>query len=248
MKKLNIKEIKEITFKKENDIYHVFITEPLSLPVLYLIQNIKIITPNLISFLGFILTLVATWFFFKGSFIIGALMYFISYFTDSLDGKLARLRKTANPFGGFVDSVFDTFRTPILTLGLIFYLSYSFNHILIFVILVIYPILILSYDYLCATAYNMNKSKQLMTVLEEKQSDSVLLKLKKSLKRYRLRLAYTSAETNALVFLLIPILSSIFGKIELVIYGYILGDILVLSLMIPFLFLQGKELKKQQKT
>jgi phosphatidylinositol phosphate synthase len=65
------------------------------------------ITPNTITLLGFLGTLVAAWLIAGGRFGVGAAVFIPSAFLDLFDGLIARRMGTASRWGAFVDSVSD---------------------------------------------------------------------------------------------------------------------------------------------
>jgi len=240
---MNIKEIREKTFKKENTFYHVFITEPLTLPALWIVQNMRYITPNGLSIAGLFMTIGTAWLFLQGNLIGGAVLYFVSYFTDSLDGKVARLRDISSPLGGYLDGVIDTFRPFLLTLGLGLW-TYELLGVEALLVGFTYVTFVLAYQVSTATAYNLNKNKQVMNILMEEKPSSLMIKAKKWLQKYRLRLGYTTAETNAIVFLIGPVIAFITGINAIVLWGYVFGSVMILLLLSIFLFVQFRQLAK----
>lgn len=241
-----LKEIKAKVLKKENCIYHRFITEPLSIPVLWILQWLPWITPNGVSWLGLLLTIVAAFFFAQGNILWGAIMYFVSYFTDSLDGKLARMRNMQSKMGIFVDSFVDLVRVPLLTGGMVLFFK-DLGVSLFFLLGFIYVALVAMYDALCSKTVVLNQGKQLMTALEEEKRGGFLLSMKKTLKAWRLRLGYTTAETNAVVFLVAPLLAVLTGKVDHLVYGFMIGIGMLTLLFSAVLILQYKKLRREEK-
>ena len=70
------------------------------------------IHPNYITVFGFLLTVACGLLFLDGnqqSLILGAVMLYLSFFLDKLNGDLAREKKVASEFGYFFDSACDIF-------------------------------------------------------------------------------------------------------------------------------------------
>lgn len=87
------------------------------------------ITPNLISWISFILSITATLFFFLGNYltlVIGGILVQISSIIDGCDGEIARLKFKETDFGGWFDAVLDRYADAFVILGLTYYF-YSFN-------------------------------------------------------------------------------------------------------------------------
>ncbi len=90
------------------------------------------ITPNMITFLGFILNLLATIIFILGAEFgdrsdhstigyAGAIIL-IAGLMDMVDGRLARVGKSASTYGALFDSVLDRYSELIMFLGICYYL------------------------------------------------------------------------------------------------------------------------------
>jgi phosphatidylglycerophosphate synthase len=67
------------------------------------------LTPNMITTLSAIFGFVAIYFILKDKFIIGAVLYFISYYFDCLDGFYARKYDMVTKFGDYYDHIKDVF-------------------------------------------------------------------------------------------------------------------------------------------
>lgn len=78
------------------------------------------ITPNILTVIGFLFNIVATFFYAKGLFgYAGWIMVFGATF-DLFDGQVARLTGKSSKSGAFFDSVMDRFSEGIIFLGLAF--------------------------------------------------------------------------------------------------------------------------------
>ena len=73
--------------------------------------------PNLLTLLGFLVTLVASFLIIQGFWILGALAIILSGAFDLFDGVIARNLGKVTPFGGFLDSVLDRYSDLILLLA-----------------------------------------------------------------------------------------------------------------------------------
>lgn len=71
------------------------------------------IQPNQVTFVSFLLVLLAGWFFAEGRFGYGLLAGWIMTFLDTVDGKLARVTVTSSKFGHYFDHLIDLFHPPI---------------------------------------------------------------------------------------------------------------------------------------
>lgn len=79
------------------------------------------LTPNAITLLGLIGTIVGAYIIAQGKMTIGGIVLLLSVLVDSLDGTMARLRGEPSDFGGFVDSVSDRYAEFITFAGLLYF-------------------------------------------------------------------------------------------------------------------------------
>lgn len=76
-------------------------------------------TPNMITTLGNICTLIFIYFFMKRDFILSAIFFFFSYVFDCLDGYIARSYNMVSEFGDYYDHISDGMKTIAFTILLI---------------------------------------------------------------------------------------------------------------------------------
>ncbi len=81
------------------------------------------ISPNLVTFIGFCLTIVAATLMVRGQFLAAGCLLFISGIFDALDGTLARVTGRMSRYGAFLDSTLDRYSEAIALLGLLLYYS-----------------------------------------------------------------------------------------------------------------------------
>ena len=77
------------------------------------------ITPNILTFVGFVINLVAAYLFAYGYFRWAACVIIFAGLFDMLDGRVARVSNRVTPFGGFLDSVLDRYSDLSLLIGLL---------------------------------------------------------------------------------------------------------------------------------
>ncbi len=80
------------------------------------------ISPNVISMIGFLLTVGVAFVIGVGYLRLGGVLIFAAAGFDALDGTLARLTERTSRFGAFLDSTLDRFSEAIIFLGLFIYL------------------------------------------------------------------------------------------------------------------------------
>ena len=93
-------------------------------PILFLLLKLKL-TPNAVTFLGFLICCISAYFISSGSFLIGGLLVLFSGFMDIFDGALARKMELITDRGAFLDSTFDRLSEAIVLIGLIYFFSTS---------------------------------------------------------------------------------------------------------------------------
>lgn len=76
------------------------------------------LTPNQVTLLGFLLTLIASYEFYLGNQIVAGTIMAIGSLLDALDGALARATGKVSRFGGFLDSTLDRLSDGALLVGI----------------------------------------------------------------------------------------------------------------------------------
>jgi CDP-diacylglycerol--glycerol-3-phosphate 3-phosphatidyltransferase len=79
------------------------------------------INPNLLTFLGLVINIVAAWEFARGRFLAAGLVVIGAGVFDLVDGPVARASNRVTRFGGFFDSVVDRYSDLALFMGLLVY-------------------------------------------------------------------------------------------------------------------------------
>tara|TARA_B100000941_G_C28506790_1_gene557865 strand:- start:1295 stop:1891 length:597 start_codon:yes stop_codon:yes gene_type:complete len=112
-------------------------------PILFLLLKLKL-TPNTVTFLGFLVCCISAYFISSGSFLIGGLLVLLSGFMDIFDGALARKMELITDKGAFLDSTLDRLSEAIVLIGLIYFFSSSneTNLVLLTALSLVFSILI----------------------------------------------------------------------------------------------------------
>jgi CDP-diacylglycerol--glycerol-3-phosphate 3-phosphatidyltransferase len=92
------------------------------------------INPNILTFLGVLISLWAAFMFGYGSLLGGGLVIILAGIFDMLDGAVARVSRSETRFGAFYDSVIDRYSDVIILQGLLVY--YARHQMLGYVVLV----------------------------------------------------------------------------------------------------------------
>ena len=90
----------------------------LTLPIVKFLAKTPV-TPNAITWLGFLLTVGAAVLIITGNLIAAGLVVLFAGFLDMLDGALARLNNQATRFGAILDSTLDRLAEAALLLGIL---------------------------------------------------------------------------------------------------------------------------------
>lgn len=80
------------------------------------------LTPDMVTWIGFIAHFAIAYFIITGSFAIAAVLLVVFGLFDTLDGSLARLQEVDSPRGMFLDAVTDRFKEVILYTAISWYL------------------------------------------------------------------------------------------------------------------------------
>ncbi len=79
------------------------------------------INPNVLTFIGLLINVVAAALFGYGRFLAAGLVIILAGIFDMVDGRVARATNTVSLFGGFFDSVLDRYSDLALYFGLLVY-------------------------------------------------------------------------------------------------------------------------------
>lgn len=91
------------------------------------------INPNLLTFIGFLITVYAAIQLARGKFLEAGLIIILAGIFDILDGRVARITNSVTKFGAFFDSVLDRYSDIAIFLGLM--INYSKSQRLTYMIL-----------------------------------------------------------------------------------------------------------------
>jgi len=109
------------TFKPREEWWSRVFATPIANLVLTGIADWSFITPNRLTILSFILTILSAAIILLGSskslFVAGIILQ-IAYIIDCMDGQLARYRQSVSRIGSFLDKLSDYIKFPVVLLGL----------------------------------------------------------------------------------------------------------------------------------
>lgn len=101
------------TFKARDAWWTTLLVDPLAAPVIRLLANRTRVTPNQLSAFAFVLGLGAVGAFLAGGrlwLVAGGVLFYLAFYVDCMDGKIARLKGTGSTWGQWMDFIFDRFR------------------------------------------------------------------------------------------------------------------------------------------
>ncbi|WP_433499686.1 CDP-alcohol phosphatidyltransferase family protein [Sphaerimonospora sp. CA-214678] len=104
--------------KPRDSWWTVFMVDPLACRLALLVANHTKITPNTLTRLSMLGGLASAVAFLEGALILGAVLFYLSFMVDCMDGKIARLKGTGTPFGLWLDYVGDRIRVVCCAFGL----------------------------------------------------------------------------------------------------------------------------------
>ncbi|GLW96237.1 CDP-alcohol phosphatidyltransferase family protein [Microtetraspora sp. NBRC 16547] len=104
--------------KPRDSWWTVFLVDPIACRLALLVANHTSITPNGLTRLSMVLGLTSAVCFAQELLIAGAVLFFVSFTVDCMDGKIARLKGTGTPFGLWLDYVGDRIRVLCCSFGI----------------------------------------------------------------------------------------------------------------------------------
>ncbi len=117
-------EIVQKSFHNREAWVNVLLFKHITIPLVYLMVNYTKITPNIISILSLFFGFGSAYAYFDGHVVIGGVLYFISYIFDATDGKVARIKKNGNVYGGWFDIAIDRVNLTLISTAI------SYNYFL----------------------------------------------------------------------------------------------------------------------
>jgi len=74
-----------------------------------LVKTFSFIPPNILTLLGFLIVVIASFLILNGKFRLGGLILIVGSIFDALDGQIARIKEKSSKFGAFFDSTLDRY-------------------------------------------------------------------------------------------------------------------------------------------
>ena len=114
--------------KKRDYWWTVLVVDPLAIPLTRMMAKRRWATPDEVTIVSLVLGLLTGLFFAVGdtwALITGAIVYYLSFVLDCVDGKLARSLNVSSARGHALDAMSDSARRASAAIGIITYLVYS---------------------------------------------------------------------------------------------------------------------------
>ncbi|NUT10294.1 MAG: CDP-alcohol phosphatidyltransferase family protein [Nonomuraea sp.] len=106
------------TRKRRDSWWTVYFVDPVACRVALPVANRTRMTPNGLTVFSLVLGTVSAACFAMDRLVAGALLFYLSFMVDCVDGKIARLKGTGTPFGLWLDYVGDRVRVVLCAGGL----------------------------------------------------------------------------------------------------------------------------------
>ncbi len=212
---------------------------PPSVRIVWFLANFTSLTPNKVTVISFLVGVLSAVAFYLHNYILGAILYELSFMIDTSDGKLSRLLGKSTKTGVVFDGMLDTLRLFIVSLALSFSYYSLTNNYLIFVYMFTAVFLVMFFAF--TGLFIMYRSGPEPEIKEKTRIESKVKDLNKGLigrfrsylrEECRTDLMYSNMEQEAIMFFFFPILSVFFG-LKFVEYGLFIG-IITMALWILF--------------
>ncbi len=122
------REAKERGLKKKPDaLSEVLLADPISLPIAYMISRYAPVHPLVVSAFAFGARILAAWQFAVGNLVSGAVLAFVGFVLDAVDGKVARMTRRDEVLHGSFDFMLDSLAFVLMGLGLSYWARQAAN-------------------------------------------------------------------------------------------------------------------------
>ncbi|WP_304453756.1 CDP-alcohol phosphatidyltransferase family protein [Nocardiopsis sp. YSL2] len=114
-------EVRTRTLKERDSWWTVFLVDPMAIRLVRVVANRTSVTPNQLTVAALFLGLGAAVCFalgYRQALALGAVLYFLCFVVDCVDGKLARLTGSESLIGAWMDYVSDRFRVLVCAVAL----------------------------------------------------------------------------------------------------------------------------------
>lgn len=121
-RRVGLKQIKAVTLKPVDAWWTVLVVDPVAVRVIWLMARLRApVTPEGITWVSLAVGLASGGCFADGRYVLGAVLYEVSFFLDCLDGKWSRLTGASTERGAFLDGLTGTIVLVAVVSGLGFH-------------------------------------------------------------------------------------------------------------------------------
>lgn len=120
MPSYTLDEVRSRVCRERDSWWTVWAVDPIAIRLVRLVANRTSITPNQLTVTVLLLGLGAAACFAVGLWpflVVGAVLYYLCFLVDCMDGKLARLTDRESLFGSWMDYIFDRFRVLVCAIA-----------------------------------------------------------------------------------------------------------------------------------
>lgn len=120
-RRYSLEQVKNAEGQLAQPWWYRIVIRPIATRLTWLVVNHTKLTPNQMTLLAFLMSLIAAFFFVKASpefLILGAIFFELHYILDYVDGKVARLRGQTSTMGKCLDEVLDRWQSFVVVFGL----------------------------------------------------------------------------------------------------------------------------------
>jgi phosphatidylglycerophosphate synthase len=197
-----------------------------------IIANYTELTPNKITLISFIFSILSFIFFEQGdpcSLIVGGFLFEISYIFDCIDGTIARLKNNGTYLGELWDHLLDRIKDNGLFFALTFgqykitgeieWFYYGFGAIfgysLYYTRVIVYDLIELKYINKLQTSKDELRNQKIQTLFHDGKSDNIFKKWLSYAFKNNINPNPAGPETEALIFFIAPLLNYFFGHLAI---------------------------------
>ncbi len=111
-------EVKERAPKGRDTWFRKLIADPIAVPLVYWLAKYTGMTPIALTLLTYVFGTLAALAFGTGNLILGAVLYYIRFLLDAMDGKLSRVKQEDDTYRGAMDFLGDGLVDVLVVVGL----------------------------------------------------------------------------------------------------------------------------------
>ncbi len=170
--------------RKVQSLYNKFIIDPASRIIAIPIINHTNIKPYAITLSGTLISMTSAYLFYKGSFVLAAIIFQVSVILDGVDGYVARIKNNGSVFGILLDGYTDILRVFLNIGGLVLYF---FDNSIMIVLLLVFLFLNFCESFIDMEFFEVERFLKRKSNIRISKLDGCFLGIKERLERYGLK-------------------------------------------------------------